>query len=194
VFDERWRFDCNPLAYKEKDGKKIRYPKPAGKSEIIASPVFYDGRVYVATGQDPEHGVGVGILNCIDATGRGDVTTSKKVWEYRGIGRSLSTVAIHDGLVYAADYAGFIHCLDAKTGEFLWKYDMQSHAWGSPLIVDGHILLGNEDAELVVLKTGRTMKHVRTIEFTSPIYSSPVAANGILYITTQTHLYAIGKP
>lgn len=193
VFKENWRFDCNPPEYLQKDGKAIRYPRPDGKSEIIASPVFHDGKVYAVTGQDPEHGEGIGILVCVDASGSGDVTKSKKIWEYRDINRSISTVAIHDGLVYAADYAGYLHCLDAETGKFYWKYDTQSHIWSSPLVVEGHVILGNEDGELVVLKTGNKMAHVRTIEFTAPIYSSPIAANGVLYVATQTHLYAFGK-
>jgi outer membrane protein assembly factor BamB len=185
VFKENWRFDCNPIEYKEKDGKKIKYPRPDGPSEIIATPVVYKDKVYALTGQDPEHGEGVGILCCIDASG-------KKVWDYRDINRSISTVSIHDDLVYAADYAGYLHCLDANTGKFYWKYDTQSHIWSSPLVVGDYVLLGNEDAELVVLKTGKTLQHVRTAEFPSPIYSSPVVANNVLYVATQTHLFAIG--
>ena len=35
-------------------------------------------------------------------------------------GRTMSTVAIHDGLLYACDLGGNFVCLDAKTGEPLW--------------------------------------------------------------------------
>jgi hypothetical protein len=69
-----WKFDCNPPEYKVKNGKPIRYPKPDGPSEINSTPVFYKNRVYVAIGQDPEHGEGVGRLVCIDATKTGDIT------------------------------------------------------------------------------------------------------------------------
>ena len=55
-----WRFDCNP-----KDSKWD--PMGAGvRNNIIATPVIYEGRVYVCTGQDPEHGEGDGHLWCID--------------------------------------------------------------------------------------------------------------------------------
>ena len=58
-----WWVDCNPPEYKKnKDGKPIKYPAAEGPSEINATPVFYKNRVYVAIGQDPEHGEGVGHL------------------------------------------------------------------------------------------------------------------------------------
>jgi len=31
------------------------------------------------------------------------------------------------------------------------------------------------------------------VDMGAPVYSSPVFANGTLYVATQTHLYAIGK-
>ena len=71
---------------------------------------------------------------CIDPSGKGDVTQTHEVWSYRGIRRSMSTLAIADGLVFAADYSGYIHCLDAKTGELYWKHDTLGHIWGSPIV------------------------------------------------------------
>ena len=44
------------------------------RNNIIATPVIYQDSVYVAVGQDPEHGEGVGHLWCIDPTKRGDVS------------------------------------------------------------------------------------------------------------------------
>ncbi len=188
---EIWRFNCNPPQYLLDDGKPIRYPSPKGKSEIIASPVFHNDRVYVATGQDPEHGQGVGMLACIDAKGAGDITKTGKKWTYTDLHRSISTVAIDDGLVYAADYTGRLHCLDAETGTVYWVHDTMSNIWSSPLVADGKVYLGNEDGMLNVYATGKKLDVRQTIDMGAPVYSSPVAANGVLYIATQTHLYAI---
>ena len=49
--------------------------------------MFYKNRVYVAVGQDPEHGEGIGNLTCIDATKTGDVTKTAKLWSYDKIHR-----------------------------------------------------------------------------------------------------------
>ena len=193
VLNELWRFDCNPPEYRFKDNKPLRYATSGGPSEIIATPVFYKGRAYVSIGQDPEHGDGVGQLSCIDISKRGDISREGAVWTYRGLGRSISTVSIADGLLYVAEYAGKIHCLDAETGLPYWIYDTQSRIWGSTLVTDGKVYVGNEDGDLIILKAGKEMQFINKINFEAPIYSSPIAANGTLYIASQTHLFAIGK-
>lgn len=191
LLKELWRYDCNPTHYKVKDGERIKYPAADGPSEIIATPVFYKNRVYVSTGQDPEHGEGIGILNCIDASQSGKVTDSAKVWAYEDISRSISTVSIADDLVYAADFAGRLHCVDANTGEVYWVHETDGHIWGSTLVADGKVYLGNENGELFVFAAQKEKEVLNTIEFEAPIYSTPIVANGVLYVATQTHLYAV---
>ena len=190
---ELWRYDCNPPSYRSKDGRPRRYATYEGPSEVIATPVFYKNRAYVAIGQDPEHGDGYGQLSCIDVTKRGDISQSGAVWTYRDIGRTISTVSIADGLLYAAEYDGDIHCLDAETGEVHWVHQTDSRIWGSTLVVDNKVYIGNEDGDLVILKAGKTHQLLNTIHFGAPIYSSVIEADGVLYVATQTHLYAIGN-
>lgn len=66
-----WKFDGNPKAsvYVKGGGNEIR-----GRSPIVATPVFYDGYVYVGMGEDPEYGGGASHLYCIDPTRDGDVS------------------------------------------------------------------------------------------------------------------------
>lgn len=189
---EIWRFDANPPSYRTKDGKPIKYARPDGPSEVIASPVFYNGKVYVEIGQDPEHGEGIGNYVCIDpAKGTGDVTKTAQIWSFDKINRGISTSGIVNDLVFTGDYSGFIYCFDAKTGALLWKHDSLSHIWGSPLVVDGKVYIGNEDGDLLIFQAGREKKLIKSINFGDAIYSTPVAANGVLYIGTATQLFAV---
>jgi outer membrane protein assembly factor BamB len=192
VLPEIWKYDMNPPDYRMKDGQPIKYPSANGPSEVIMTPVFYKNRVYAAIGQDPEHGSGVGRLVCIDPGGKGDVTKSKTVWAFNGIGRSISTPAIADGVLYTADFDGHVYAFDAAKGKELWTYDTQSHIWGSPLEADGKVYIGNEDGLLYIFEAGPKQKLLARIDMHAPVYSTPVAANGVLYVATQTHLYAIG--
>jgi outer membrane protein assembly factor BamB len=195
ILEEVWKYDCVPEKYKLRDGKPIKYPDAEGPSELISSPVFYKDRVYIAIGQDPEHGEGVGNLVCIDATKKGDITKDGALWTYEKINRTISTASIdpESGLLFMSDYSGFVYCLDAETGEEQWIHDMKAHMWGSTLVADGKVFLGDEDGDLVVLAATREKKLLTEVYFGAPIYSTPVAANGTLYVGTQTHLYAIGK-
>ena len=188
LFQPLWKVDCNEPSYrKDKDGKKIPYATPPGPSELIGTPVLYKDKVYCAIGQDPEHGDGVGRLSCID------VKDGKVLWKYTDVGRTISTVSVADDLVYLAEYSGIIHCLDAHSGKVYWTHDSFSRIWGSTLVVDGKLILGNEDGDLLIMDHGKSKPKVETIDMGAPVYSSPVVANGTLYIGTQTHLYAIGK-
>lgn len=180
-----WKFDANPKESEWKQGRGDR-------NNIIATPVIHNGNVYIAVGQDPEHGEGVGHLWAIDASGSGDVTESAAVWHHP-FRRTISTVAIDDGIVYAANFSGFLHALDLESGKLLWEYDLLAAVWGSPYMVDGKVLIGDEDGDLSVLKAGREMEVLAEINFGNTIYSTPVAANGTLYIMTRSHLYAIAE-
>ena len=188
-----WKYDCNPPEYKVKDGKPIKYPAAEGPSEINGTPVLYKNRIYVATGQDPEHGEGVGHLLCLDATQTGDITKSGAIWSFKGIHRSISTVSIdpNTGLLFIGDFSGFIHCLDAETGQLYWSHDMKAHLWGSTMVADGKLYAGDEDGDFVVLAaTKEKQKPLSETNLGSPIYSTPVVANGVIYVTSNTHLYA----
>ena len=193
LFKEIWRFDCNPPHYREVDGKPVRYSDPKGPSEIITTPVFHNGRVYVAIGQDPEHGEGVGHLVCIDASQTSDSTKTAKVWSSELVQRSISTPSIADGLLYIADYSGKIYCFNADTGEHYWTHATGSHIWGSTLVADGKVYCGTEDGDLTILAAGKEAKLINKIHFDSPIYSTPIVANGVLFVATHTQLYALQK-
>jgi len=189
--------DLNPPEYKaDKSGKAYKYPAAEGPSEINSTPVFYKNRVYVATGQDPEHGEGVGRLVCLDATKKGDLTQTGIVWDYKGIKRSISSVSIDPatGLLFIGDFSGFVHCLDAETGKLHWVYDMKAHMWGSTLVADGKVYVGDEDGDFVVLaaKGGPKAQVLSETNLGAPVYSTPIVANGTMYVASQTHLFAIG--
>ncbi|HMV67206.1 MAG TPA: PQQ-binding-like beta-propeller repeat protein [Myxococcota bacterium] len=190
VLKERWRYDANPPEYRERDGQKLEYATYDGPSELIGTPVFAEGRIYATIGQDPEHGSGVGQLSALAPTIAGDVS-GHALWTFKDIGRSISTPAVYKGLVFLPDFDGVLYCLSAATGELLWKHPTGAHIWGSPLVAGGYVFLGNEDGELHVLKASKKLQPVQEIALPAPIYSSPILSGGVLYVATQTHLYAV---
>jgi len=176
-----WKFDLNP--------KDASWPKT--RNDGIATPVFHDGKVYLAIGQDPESGEGIGHMYAIDPTKRGDVTETGRVWHYDKIRRSISTAAVANGLVFISDFSGFLHCLDAATGRPYWTFDTLAAVWGSPLVADGKVYLGDEDGDVIVLHAGKDLKKIAETNMGNAIYSTPVPANGVLYVMTRSELYAI---
>ena len=157
--------------------------------------MIWQNKVYIANGQDPESGQGPGHLYAIDATKRGDITTSGRLWHYDKIKRSISTVAIHNGLLFIADLAGFLHCLDVNTGKPYWTHDMLAAIWGSPMVIDGKVYLGDEDGDVVVMEAGKEKKLILETNMGSNVYSTVVPANGTLFLTNRNQLFALAaKP
>jgi outer membrane protein assembly factor BamB len=73
-------------------------------------------------------------------------------------------------------------------------FDTMAPVWGSPLVADGKVYLGDEDGDVTVLTAGTTLKKIAEIDMGSSVYSTPVPANGVLYIMTRSDLYAIISP
>jgi outer membrane protein assembly factor BamB len=229
-----WKFDANPKTSQWILGGR------GTRNNIIGTPVILHDRVYIAVGQDPEHGEGVGHLWCLDPSQRGDISrqlavhvddrskpiphrrlqavieedgevaidnpNSGVIWHYStfdqdGDGlidfeetmhRSCGTVAIKNGLLFIADFSGLFHCLDADSGKVHWTYDLLSAAWGSPMIVEDKVYIGDEDGEVTVFSlTAEPHEPIGEIDMRNSVYSTPVISDNVMYISNKTHLFAI---
>ena len=187
---EIWRFDGNP-----KDARSLPRPGVFSRSSIIASPVFADGRVFIAMGQSPGHGNAPSLVYAISPNGQGDVTKSELLWTSREVGRVVGTPIVKDGLLYVGDLGGTVHCLDAATGAHLWKHETNDPIWGSLLLAGDRLYVGNDQGLMTVLRTGRRKELLAQIEMDAPLYTRPAVIGDALYIATANRLYLIAtKP
>ena len=177
-----WEFDLNP--------KESVWPK--NRNEVISTPVIYQDRVYIGNGQDPEHGEGVGHFYGIDATKRGDITQSGRLF-HLDIRRTLSTASVVDDIVYIADFSGFLHAVDAKTGKEYWTHDCFSAVWASPIVIDGKIYLGDEDGDVFVFQAGKEKKELAKVNMGAGVTATVVPAHGTLFINTMSQLFALSN-
>ena len=187
---EVWQFDGNP-----KDARWLPRAGVFSRSSIIASPVFADGRVFIAMGQSPGHFNAPSFIYAISPNGRGDVTKSGLLWTSREVGRVVGTPLVKDGLLYVGDLGGTVHCLDAATGAHLWKHETNDAIWGCFLIAGDRLYVGNAEGLMTVLRTGRRKELLGQIEMDAPLYSRPAAVGDVLYLATANRLYHIAaKP
>lgn len=185
-----WQHDCNPPDYRMRDGKPIPYSRwnnksSDGPSEIIADPLVYKKRVYIAIGQSPLHGHGQGMLVCVD------VATGREIWSSRKVDRSLATAAIHDGLLYIPDLTGRLHCLDAETGQHYWQHDLEADIWAaSARVVGDRVYASTERKELWVFAAARDKQLLSRCRLDS-VAITPKVEQGVLYLPTQKRLFAV---
>jgi outer membrane protein assembly factor BamB/HEAT repeat protein len=183
---EVWRFDGNP-----KDARWLPRPGVLSRGSIIASPVFADGRVFVAMGQSPGHGTGPSFIHAISPNGQGDVTGTRLLWTSREVGRVVGTPVVKDGLLYVGDLGGTIHCLDAATGARVWKHETDEAIWGSLLLAGDRLYAGNVQGTMSVLRAGRRKELLAQIEMDAALYSPPAPIGDALYLATARRLYLI---
>ncbi len=187
---EIWRFDGNP-----KDAPWLPRPGVLSRSQIIASPVFAGGRVFLAMGQSPGHGNAPSLVYAISPNGQGDVTESRLLWASREVGRVVGTPIVKDGLLYVGDLGGTIHCLDAATGAHIWKHEMYETIWGCLLLAGDRLYVGTDGGRMAVLRAGRRKELLAQIEMDAPLYSRPALVGDALYLATSRRLYLIAaKP
>jgi outer membrane protein assembly factor BamB len=149
--------------------------------------VFLDGRLFIAGGGDIFWGKNEAWLKCIDPS----KADGADVWSCALERHVLGTPALSDGLAFIADCGRTFHCIDAKTGERFWTHDVSGEVWASPLVADGKVYLGTRAGQFIVLAASRQKQLLSSIELRTPISATATAANGTLYVSTATHLYAL---
>ena len=84
-----------------------------------------------------------------------------------------------------------MHCVDARTGKPLWTHEIRGELWASPYVADGKVYLGTRSGAFYVFAASQEKQVLATLELGSPISATATAANGVLYVATMTHLYAV---
>ena len=168
-------------------------------SPINSSPVVDGNLVYIGHG---EESAGTNVqcrVICIDAS---QITKGepKLVWQKDGIHARYASPIIHDGRLYMPDDGGKLFCLDAKTGDQLWKFNYgRGEVRGSPVFADGKIYVGEVSARFYILEPGaKKCKRLDEEFFPGPggvdveLNGTPAIANGRVYFSTSEETYCIG--
>ena len=214
-----WKFDCNPKKSEYKlGGKGTR--NDFVSTPVVWENKLYIG---VGQDPEHDKGVGhlwcIDITKtpenaAKDLSPKGDNFDPKSpdnagsalVWHYGGLakeddyernyyfGRTMSTVAVHDGLLYTSEYDGWVHCIDARTGKKYWDHDMGADTWSSTYWVDGRILIGNEAGKLHQFAHGKEKKLLGVVDMKAKIRATPVATNGRVFMITENpcRLFCVG--
>jgi len=206
-----WKFQASL-----KPGKGDAGAKPY----FVGTPVVVGDRLFVGLGVGPDLGTPpkIGHFFCLNVAKSGDVSCksgkfdnkdplnkdSALVWHFGGLvepppakgrsvrfGSTISTAAVNDGLVYISEIDGYLYCLDANTGQRYWEHDCKAGVWGSPYWVDGKIYLCTQDGVCLIFPHQKTYAKPRVVDLQETLESTPLVANGVLYIATKKKVYAI---
>ncbi|MEZ6088932.1 MAG: PQQ-binding-like beta-propeller repeat protein [Pirellulaceae bacterium] len=152
---------------------------------VVPKPVYADGRLFVCTGYDRG-----GIL-AIDPTGKGNITQSHVLWRIdNGAPKTPSVLAKND-LLFMINDGGVALCLDAATGETIWKERIGGKYSASPVMSGDKIYFTSEEGKTTIVQAGREFKQIATNDLQERTLASMAAVGDAIFLRTAKALYRI---
>ena len=158
-----------------------------GQDSTISRIVEGEGLFFVNCGGAP----GRTQLWAIRQGGSGDVTESHVVWKMTKDAPHQSSPVLVDRLLYMISDRGELTCVEAITGETVWKERLRGGYGSSLLYADGRIYISSKKGKTTVIEPGRTFKKLAENDLDGEFWASPAVADHSLLLRTKTHLYRI---
>ncbi|MDA2925158.1 PQQ-binding-like beta-propeller repeat protein [Acidobacteria bacterium AH-259-L09] len=173
-------------AYDPATGKHLWSFEEANRFPV-PSPSFGDGIIFTSRGYRSSP------YMAIQPGGRGDISNTHVRWRVPSGGPYVSSIIYYAGLVFMVNEAGIVTCADGKTGETVWKIRVGGVFSASPLAGDGKIYLTSEGGEVIVLRAARQPEILSRNRLEERCLASPAISNGVLFVRTDQHLFAVGR-
>lgn len=184
-----WKFDCNPKASKFVAGGA------GNRNYIVATPTIYNGKVFIAVGDDPEYGSANGALWCIDPTKRGDVSPTL-VYNKKDPNKPIA----HKRIQALVESEGDMEKANPNSA-VVWKYEgadtkkfeqTMHRATGGATIKDD-ILVIADFGGIVHCVDAKTGKAYWTHDLFAAAWAAPLIAGEHVYVTDEDGDVAIFK-
>jgi outer membrane protein assembly factor BamB len=115
------------------------------------------------------------------------------VWTSRGGGSALTTPVLYDDRIYAVSASGVATCVDAATGELLWRARLAGQFNSSPIAVAGRVYFTNDQGKTTVAEAGPSFKVLAENDIGEPVIATLAPVGGDLYIRGERHLFRVGS-
>jgi len=175
------------MSYDPASGEELWKVRYFGWS-VTPRPVFGHGLIFLIIDYErPE-------LWAVRPDGRGDVTDTHVAWKVTKGMPSRPSLLLIDDLLYMVSSNGIASCVEAKTGQLVWKERMGGNYSASPTYADGRIYFFNQEAVATVLQPGREYKVLAVNKLDGEqLMATPAVLGKALLVRTETHLYRIEK-
>jgi outer membrane protein assembly factor BamB len=151
----------------------------------VPMPVYHDGVLYVSRGYRS------GPYWAMKLGESGEVPKSKLLWHVETGAPYTSSMVYDNGLLFMATEMGIVTCIDAKTGERVWRERLGGIYSASPVAADGKIYLAGENGETLVLRSGRTPDVLARNKLNLRVIASPAISGGRIFFRGDKELVAV---
>lgn len=127
--------------------------------------------------------------------GKGDVTESHTLWQYRRKVPQLPSPLMYKNILYMIDDVGFMTSLKPENGELINEGRLRgagSKFFASPVAADDKIFIVSLRGKICVLKPDGSLEIVALSDLKEECYATPAIGEGRIYIRTVNTLYCFG--
>ncbi|HEV3344384.1 MAG TPA: PQQ-binding-like beta-propeller repeat protein [Pirellulales bacterium] len=163
---------------------KIVWRLRHGGMNAAAPPLFGHGLLFLNTADGGFRELAV------PPEGKGDITANV-LWKQQQAMPSRCAPLLVGDLLFMTNEAGILTCLEATTGNVVWRERLGGHYSASPVYADGHVYFVSEDGELPVIAAGRKYELLATNKLDEGCMASPAIAGREIFIRTKKSLYCI---
>jgi outer membrane protein assembly factor BamB len=194
------------LVFGSSDGSVWNFQPRTGKAVwnfklsrrgLNVAPLVDGGDVLISQAEENLDNTSMGSVTRFKGTGAGDITATNAVWQRKGVmdGRSMPVV-LGERVVFVDDGAK-VYAFDKATGEPVGKPVklLGTIVRGSPLVADGRLFVCSTGGWHVLEPTADGLKFVNRMRLDEEdeVTASPIAWNGLVFLTTGARLYCIGE-
>jgi outer membrane protein assembly factor BamB len=152
-------------------------------------PAFFGNHAILNTGTRNSNLLSV----TLDATTLGDVTESHVIWNRDKGNSDLSAPILIQDRIYSILNNGVVNCVNAETGEDVWRDRVEGTFTASPVAANGVIYFCNEEGDCFVIRAADQFERIAKNHLDEGMRATPSIANGHLYLRTFGRLYSIGQ-
>lgn len=131
----------------------------------------------------------------LDASTTGDITDSHVAWvRERGNPRFAKPIE-YEGLIFQVTDNGVLACVDADTGEELWKNRISGDYLASPFLAGENLYFFNQTGLASIVKAQREPEIVAVNDVPNMATTAcPAVSNGAIFVRGKEYLYKIQSP
>lgn len=193
-----------PCVYEMKDGKKVLIANSSAHGiaahdpetgeqlwaeqvfnmRSVSSPVIAGDLILGSSGS----GGGGNTVSAVDPNGG----EPKLAWRLSRQASYVPTPVTYDDKVFVWYDKGIVSCLDAKTGKVLGQKRVGGNYYGSPIRVGNRLFCISEEGNLMVVSADENLEVLGDTSLGEGSESTPSVSDGVMYLRTYSHLYALG--
>lgn len=168
------------------DTGKMQWRNPVFRMRCVSSPIIAGD---LAIGTSGSGGGGNHLVAVRMPTEPNQ--TPQEVYRIESAAPYVPTSVVLDGAMFIIDDGGVATCIDAQSGQLLWKKRIGGNFGASPIIVGDKCLLVSLDGTATVIRASKEFEKLGSVDLGGPVGATPAFANGRLLLRVGNELLCL---